>query len=434
MSSRRVPLTPVLLTGALVAARVFRAPVLTDPAGGTLPVGTRLHFPLLNIILAPLFDLWDGVSMLSMGRLTGFLTGVVLLWLLWRVVAAVLRHRREPDAGPPFPLLREVSIAIAGLILLVLFIGVGIIWHRPMAALEIGDPDLMRVDTHSHSNASHDVKKWPVSGFSTEANRRWHRRAGFDAFFLTDHNTVANLPPRPPPAGVRPVLCPGTEVSAWHAHIVLLGDTVQVPRSPYSDSLGGLLELLRQSEARYGAITIASLPEYSESQWENLSLLIGAGLDGLELVNAAPKARLAPGRRDTVLSLARTHHLLVVGASDNHGWGATSMVWNLVRIPGWRDVPDPCVALLARLRSGGTGAVQIVERHHLTEWSAWPRWLTPVGMMWETWRSLDPARTTSWLLWIWVGTLLAAGLPEGRLSRPRRRAESPPARAAHREP
>lgn len=408
MSKRRIPFTAALVTVTLLAARVFRVPLLADPTGGTLPAGSRLHFPLLNILLAPLFDLWDGVSMLSMRRLTGFLIGIGLLWLIWRVLAAVVR-RREPHPGPRLPFLRELGIGLGGLVLLVLFIGIGIIWHRPMAALRVSDRDLLRMDTHSHSNASHDVKQWPVSGFSAEANRRWHRRAGFDAFFLTDHNTVANLPPRPPRAGVRPVLCPGTEVSAWRAHIVLLGDTVTVPRSPYSDSLGGLLELLRVSPTRYGALSIASLPEYSEHQWENLSQLIGAGLNGLELVNAAPRARLEPARRDRVIRLAREHNLLLVGASDNHGWGATSMVWNLVRLPGWREAPDLCAPLLARLRTGGNAAVQIVERHHLTDWSWWPRWLTPVGVIWETWRSLDPARTVSWLAWIWICGLAATG-------------------------
>ena len=73
-----------------------------------------------------------------------------------------------------------------------------------------------------------------MRGFDTEANLAWHRRAGFDALFLTDHNTTAGLiAHRGPPA-----LCPGIEVSAWKAHIVLLGDSLPVDQRRYNGSLG----------------------------------------------------------------------------------------------------------------------------------------------------------------------------------------------------
>ena len=155
--------------------------------------------------------------------------------------------------------------------------------------------------------------------------------------FVTDHNSVAGLRPHAGP----PTLCPGTEVSAWKAHVVLLGDSVPVDQGRYNGSLDALRTLLRDSDSAYGALSVLSLPEYERNQWARLDTLVAAGADGFEIVNASPKANeLSRARRDSVVALARRTDRFVVGASDIHGWGATSMVWNLMPAsprPGGRN-------------------------------------------------------------------------------------------------
>ena len=58
------------------------------------------------------------------------------------------------------------------------------------------------------------------------------------------------------------------------------------------------------------------------------------------------RERFTQGQRDHPGAARHGHRArprptnrFVVGVSDNHGWGATSMVWNLVEVPGWRDRP-----------------------------------------------------------------------------------------------
>ena len=385
----------------LLAARATGTPALSDPTGRALPSGLALHSPPLVLFLAPLFDLWDGTSMLSMERLTGWLAGVLLLLLLWRIAAWALRRRRPTDTAWWWRGGQEAVVIILFLLALLAFLAGGALWHRPMVALAGTGQDIMVVDLHSHTNASHDVEHTLMGGFDAAALRRWHRRAGFDAAFITDHNTVAGLPPAG--AGtILPALCPGTEVSGWRAHIVLLGTRQRVERSPYADSLAGLLTLFKDAQDQ-GAVSIASLPEYSRNHWENLGRFAAAGVDGFEIVNASPKANDFPrSRRDSVIALARAQDLLVVGVSDSHGWGATSMVWNLVDLPGWRSTGSPCDRLLERLREGGFEAVQVVERHRLRPDDWWPSLLTPVGVVWETWRSMDWRHVLAWLVWIWI--------------------------------
>ena len=184
--------------------------------------------------------------------------------------------------------------------------------------------------------------------------------------------------------------------------MVLLGDTAGVDRRQYNGSLDALLALLRGSDSAYGALSVLSLPEYDENHWGRLDTLVAAGADGFEVANAAPKANeFSRAHRDSVVKLARRTNRFVVGVSDSHGWGATSMVWNIMSLPGGAAGPNICAGLLQGLRRG-FGSSRIVERHHLRADSGWPRWLTPVGVIWETWRGLDFTLTLAWLGWIWL--------------------------------
>jgi hypothetical protein len=406
---RRLPLLSILLTLGLLAARVLRAPMLTDPTGNSLPDGLTLGVPALHLILSPLFDLWDGVSLLSMTRLKGFLAGHLLVFVAWRGLAAVRRKSRDPDAGPPIGLVREIAALAIGLVTLVAFVAGGMLWHRPMVALRGLPPNTIAADFHSHTNASHDVQGSLMKRFDAEASRRWHAAGGFDAAFITDHNTTEGFPAAWAQSGST-LLCPGIEVSAWRAHIVILGASETLDRSPYSDSLGGVLRLLRENAGGDGRLAIASLPEYDRNHWANLAAMVDAGVAGFEIVNASPKANdFSEARRDSIIALARKHGLLLLAVTDSHGWGATVLGWNLVRIPQWRPTdPRACEALVNRLETGGTAAVQIAERHHLRRESWWPWILTPVGVVWESWRSLGVLQVVSWVVWIWVAGVVRA--------------------------
>jgi hypothetical protein len=398
-------LAPALLIVAVLGARLAAVPALTDPVLGALSPSIHLSVPPIYLLLAPVFTVWDGISMLSMSRLRGFLQALAGFYFLWRLGRWWL-HRSfgHPSVTTWFNELRVLLLATVSFLL---FVVAGALWHRPMLSLSGAPSGLKVVDFHSHTNISHDVRGTLMRGFDAEANRRWHRRAGFDAVFLTDHNVVSHesrVASRKPgeAAGVTAV-CPGIEVSAWHAHIVLLGDTLPVARDRYGKGLEGLLSLLRSSDSAYGALSVASLPEYQRNHWNRLDQLVAAGLDGFEIVNASPAANeLGRAQRDSVIALARAHNRFVVGVSDSHGWGATSMVWNLVAVPA--GTTDLCAGVLRQLRLGFP-AVRIVERHRLRADDPWPMWLTPVGVLWETWRSMGWPLTISWIGWalLWMG-------------------------------
>jgi hypothetical protein len=78
------------------------------------------------------------------------------------------------------------------------------------------------------------------------------------------------------------------------------------------------------------------------------------------------------------------------------------MAWSLIEISNWRDRPDRlCSEIIDALRLGFP-AVTVIERHRLRPDAWWPGWLTPVGVVWETWRGMGWAMTGAWLMWIWA--------------------------------
>lgn len=400
---------PLVIAGVcslliLVANGAYPVPAISDPTGAVLPAGLTLAFPALNLLLAPLFDLWDGVTLLAMSRLHAFLVMAVALVAAWSLLAS----RRK--AGVRW--LAATARLLAGILGLGLFILGGIRWRRPMAHLAGVPTDLLVVDLHSHTNESHDAKSLLQRDFDLEVSRAWHRRGGFDAFFVTDHNLLNHAVL---PYGDRgsPVACPGEELSLWGAHIVLLGNSDSVPRAAYADSEAGIERLFQQSESLWHAVTLASIPEYDEHHFADLPRWIAAGVDGFEISNAAPKANeQSRWSRDSVIHLARTNGRWLAGVTDQHGMGGTVQAWTLVArtdsgvaIPGAARL---CDEILARLIRDGAAATRIVERHHLRVDSRWPYWATIVAVPWEGWRSAGVGQLVSWLAWTWVIALLAA--------------------------
>jgi hypothetical protein len=92
-----------------------------------------------------------------------------------------------------------------------------------------------------------------------------------------------------------------------------------------------------------------------------------------------------------VLALARRHDLVVVGASDNHGWGQVTCVWNVSR-PG----------------AQGFQTNGVFARPLALVQGDWPGWTAPVTQPWFLLRSLSWNERASWLTWVFLILLYRA--------------------------
>jgi hypothetical protein len=143
---------------------------------------------------------------------------------------------------------------------------------------------------------------------------------------------------------------------------------------------------------RQGALGIASLPEYWRNYRGELNAFVLGGVDGFEIVNCSPKGLAFPseGRRQ-VLTLAAGRDLVVVGASDNHGWGQVTCVWN-VSHPG----------------AQGFRTNHVFARPLALVQGDWQPWTAPYTQGWFLLRSLAWSERISWLTWVLVILLYRA--------------------------
>jgi hypothetical protein len=146
-----------------------------------------------------------------------------------------------------------------------------------------------------------------------------------------------------------------------------------------------MLAIFREID-RQAAMAIVALPEYWRNHWEDLERFADAGAHGFEIVDCSPKAlAFPPAGRERVIRLALERRLLLVGGSDNHGWGAVTCVWNLAS-PGAAGVAaNRVVARTIALRQGGE-----------------PAWAAAVTQPWLMFRTMSWTERISWLTWIAV--------------------------------
>jgi hypothetical protein len=394
---------PLALSACVAAAQLFPLSPIVDVVAWSRPADARVVYPLAHVVFAPFTLLADWLNGGSRRDLVGFgiwvLVGYVLLRLLVRPRAATAARR----------LAREGVLAVAFLGGLAAFVGWGYWMQRPIPRLEATNPDDLIFDPHSHTALSHDGR----SGFGAAQNAAWHARAGFDAAFVTDHNVccAARAWQQVSP-GIRPFLFQGEEISLSGIHVLALGIDAAIPNHPYDGSWDSTGVLVRRLHAD-SVFQIPTLPEdwrhHTGAQWGQLSAW---GVDGFEIWTSAPQAMdMPPSARRTVIAWSRLQGRPVFGSTDMHGFGNAASVWNLVRLPGWRALGDSALqhALLARLRTGGAAANEVVAlRRWLPRSRLGSALSVPVNLVLLL-RAASRPHALALLGWIWLPAL-AAGL------------------------
>ncbi len=370
---RRHPIAIALVALLLVTA-IHALPPLWDPVTGSPPGDVELVRPTLYLVLAPLSDTLDALTFLSLERARWALAVWALALATWGALRPGTARRRAGRA-----LLGPIGIVLLG--------GATVLLPRPVPRLAAADSAVTIIDFHAHTEASHDGRP----GWTYARLAAWHARQGFAASYVTDHNVIFDLPVTEP---IR--LLPGVEWSVYRQHVVALGAVRPIARDSFGDSTPRMLRIFGELE-RQGALGIASLPEYWRNHLEDLHDFVAAGADGFEIVNCAPKALGFPSPlRREVLQLAARYDLVVVGASDNHGWGQVTCVWNVSQ-PG----------------THGYRANRVVARPLALLQGEWLPWTAPVTQPWFMLRSLSWSERVSWLTWVLV-ILLYRAMPRRR--------------------
>ncbi len=382
-----VPVAPLQFTGAITSQTV----ALGDPA------------PYLALI--PFTKLLDELTLLTDRQHIGVLISVFALFAGLALLSVVRRQQAVPRAA--------LQLGKRVLLLLGLY-AIGALVPRPMRPLVAASEDMLLFDLHSHTEESHDGRKW----WTTQSLGEWHAGAGFNVTYLTDHqnsrawerfaldSSRGTQSLRVNPSGIRTsfatrplTILPGIETVIPGAHINLLG---LLPRSPDLFQHARNLDTLAftQIAATERPLVLLTLP-FSLDREHRMSVPIEA----IELTDASPRGmRFAREHRALLLALAETLQVPLVAASNNHGWGSTAAAWTTVQMPGWRSLTAVELnrRLLRTLRTDRS-AVGVVERASLGQTYAG---LAQLGMLPAL--AVHVVRTLTWgervamLLWLWV--------------------------------
>ena len=375
---RRHPVA-IALVVLLLATAIHPLSPLIDAVTGSTPGDVDLERPVAYVLFAPLSNTLDGLTFFSQSRAEWALVGWILVLAAW----GALRRSETPLTWR-----RRTARALVGPVILILLAVAAVLLPRPVPRLttdSVGGGTV--IDYHAHTNASHDGRP----GWTLAKLAEWHERQGFEASYVTDHNVVydGSLPVTGPSIN----LLPGVEWSVHQQHVVAIGPVEPLPRDSFQGSTARMIRIFAAIE-RQGGLSIASLPEYWRYHWDDLGAFVVGGVDGFEIVNCAPKALAFPSDlRRQVLTLAGSHDLMVVGASDNHGWGQVTCVWN-VSLPS----------------AQGFHTNRVFARPLALLQGDWQPWTAAVTQPWFLLRSLSWSERASWLTWV-VIILLYRAMP-----------------------
>lgn len=398
MSVPRLPRWPSAITALVLVSWLFATPPLRNVATGQAPDDARLVHSVGYLVLAPVCNVMDALTLLSVSQTLALIASLALLYVAWRCARrSRWQGARAMRAG------RELLFAMAALGVLVGVYALAVLAPRPMAAIALDDPDLLAVDFHSHTNASHDGR----AGFTAQENREWHRAAGFDVAYITDHKSYAGAlqaaRTNPVHAGEGVVLLSGLEFVREHNHLNALGVTAtNFMRPPVWH--WAATDNAASAPATPGPVLIQTVPDHLELVPTPDAEGRG-GVLGIELSDGSPRGIEQLHRdRARILRIADSLDLAVVAGSDNHGWGHTAVAWSVLRIPGWRALSPAALgkAIEYTIRTERRHAGRVIGRRSPDPGrSAVVLAATLPAVAVNILVTLSPGERLSWLLWSW---------------------------------
>ncbi len=397
---RALPLGLLSVVVLVALSALFPHASLHDAATFEPLTEVALRRPTSYLLMAPVSNSLDMLTLLSLHQHIALLATVIVCYAVWWWVAG---RAMLAAVSPGRRALREAAqIGVGSVVLLAIYAG-AMIMPRPMAALEAGT-DIIVADFHAHTRFSHDGRP----DWTPEDVRAWHRNAGFDVAYISDHRTFEGARDawanNPTPAGSGTELLPAIEV-VWRGEHVNVLDADRMYR-------GLLTETLRDVDD--GALKLASSlpgsePVLIETLPGDLSKVVAAagpgtaGVRAIEVIDGAPKG-LGQTRRERarIVHLADSTNLALVAGSDHHGWGRTAAGWTLIYLPQWRTAsPEQLSSAITKIiRGGGRASTRVVERYVADTESGVALPFTVPLVAWGMLRSLSGDERIVWMAWI----------------------------------
>jgi hypothetical protein len=401
---RRIRWWAVAVTLVVIVTAAFAADPIRDAVTHEAVGEGHLEVSPGYIALAPISAILDTLTLLTIPQHVAVLLWVVGVYVVWRLWAS----STKPDV-------RRETIG-AGILLGAIFVtyAAAAFLPRPMASLTVSDETVLAADFHSHTEASHDGRR----GWTDDDVRAWHRDAGFDVAYITDHRSFAGaergVASNPPVAGQGTMILQGIEAIFRGEHVNILNAGRR-----YKGLLTPDLGDVDEQSLQMASLIPPTTPVLIETIPGNLDkvpaappeLGAGGGVQAIEIVDGSPRG-LTQGRRDRarIDSLVDKLNLAPVSGSDNHGYGRAAPAWTLLRIPGWRGMSGDSLSRRIEevLRNGRKDATRVAERRVAESTSPTSIALAGPVIAWRMFTMLSADERVMWILWTWAIVAIVA--------------------------
>jgi hypothetical protein len=394
---------PIVITLLVIVSAVFVVDPIRDAVTLESVGEAGLGLTAGYLAIAPMSSVLDTLTLLTVGQHIA-----IALWVIGLFVISRVRRARSSEVL----LWRESLAAIALVAGILIVYALAALAPRPMAGLTTSDATVIAIDFHSHTKYSHDGRR----GWDEEDVRAWHRAAGYDVAYITDHATFEGaergIAGNPAQAGEGTVLLQGLEAfdRGEHVNILSAGRRYRGLTTPdlkdVDDQALAMADLIPGTSPLLVETIPGNLSKFSSKA------NAAPAVDAIEIVDGSPRG-LSQTRRERarIVHLADSLNLALVSGSDNHGWGRAAPGWTMLRIPGWRGMPTDSLSRLIEtiLRFGRRQSTRVVERRVADASSPIALAFAGPVVAWRMFTTLSADERVMWLVWTWGLLLLARG-------------------------
>lgn len=248
--------------------------------------------------------------------------------------------------------------------------------------------------THAHTEYSHDGL------ISQEGMWKWHKRNGFDAFFITDHaNHKKSLEfskaQRSGTFDSSPLVMVGQEHSGTN-HMSLLGLNGAFETKDMSD------KAVIDSVHKYGGSVIIN--HWFDGKGKAKEFYLTLGADGFEIENTGSDLYYNRELFKDLKLFCGSNSLTMVGGLDYHGYGRVCSVYNALEIPNWSKMQpiEKERAILKVINNGPQEKIKVLmykDRDFYTDSNLIFR---PFFTLINYFRTLNLFQVLSWFCWLLV--------------------------------
>ena len=317
---------------------------------------------------------------------------LTLLWLVIFYAAYSLfaifktqQNRKNAILGKlaNLPLILGICFAI---FVLILFIPL------PNNTIVNNSKDTILVTTHAHTEFSHD-------GLTSQENLwKWHKRNGFDAFFITDHaNHQKSLQFAQDQKNGKfpstPLVMVGEEYSGTN-HMSLLGLNGKF------DTKGMTDKAVIDSVHKYGGAVIIN--HWFDGKGKEKELYEALGADGFEIENAGKDLYYDRDTFEQLKTFCEKNGLTMIGGLDFHGYGRVCSLYNALIIPNWDSLNDVSKqqAILDIFKNGAQEKIKVLLYKDRPFYPKTDLFLRTFSTVVNYYRTLNVWQVVSWVFWL----------------------------------